>query len=238
MRPASKNRADRHSVWPQLPKIIAAILIALGLSMVERQLIAADNSPTIKRNGSKDKTDTEISELVNLLGHTDFKVRKGATDRLISIGRQKDGKGKFPYKKRVHEAVRISLKSSDPEVAQRAQQVLAGLVLVLKPAQAVEARHILFAAKKEDNDKVWKQQLALAVEIRKKLIAGTSFAKMAKLHSGCPSKNKGGDLGEFRKGMMVKSFEDAALTRPVNIIGPIVKTKFGYHILQVTKRFE
>jgi protein-export membrane protein SecD len=60
----------------------------------------------------------------------------------------------------------------------------------------------------------------------------TNFADLAKQFSSDPgSKDKGGDLGSFGKGMMIKEFEDATFNAKVGqIVGP-VETSFGYHVI-------
>ncbi len=74
-----------------------------------------------------------------------------------------------------------------------------------------------------------------AVEIIDELKAGIDFAKLAKQNSECPSRKKGGDLGSFRKGQMVKEFEKAAFALKVGeITEKPVKTKFGYHVIKRT----
>ena len=74
-----------------------------------------------------------------------------------------------------------------------------------------------------------------ALEIISKIKEGEDFAKMAKLHSSCPSKKKGGDLGFFTKGSMVPEFEQAAFNlNPGQMTNEPVKTKFGYHIIKRT----
>eukprot|EP01061_Rhynchopus_euleeides_P042006 TRINITY_DN733_c0_g1_i1.p3 TRINITY_DN733_c0_g1~~TRINITY_DN733_c0_g1_i1.p3 ORF type:complete len:275 (+),score=161.52 TRINITY_DN733_c0_g1_i1:59-883(+) len=65
-----------------------------------------------------------------------------------------------------------------------------------------------------------------------------TFVEMAKKHSTCPSKNKGGDLGSFGKGAMVKEFEEVVFadsTEVGKVYGP-VKTQFGFHLIRVTER--
>jgi parvulin-like peptidyl-prolyl isomerase len=105
----------------------------------------------------------------------------------------------------------------------------------LPPATAVSARHILLATRNMgDAAKAAKRNIA--ERIRKQLIDGADFADMAAKHSDCPSKQKGGDLGTFNRGQMVKTFEDAAFNQKKNTIGPVVETKFGYHIIQVIER--
>lgn len=70
--------------------------------------------------------------------------------------------------------------------------------------------------------------------VRKQLLAGADFSDMARNVSECPSAKKEGDLGEFPRGKMLKEFEDAAFAQAVGEIGPIIETRFGYHIIKVT----
>ncbi len=74
---------------------------------------------------------------------------------------------------------------------------------------------------------------AKAKELLAKINGGESFSDLAKKFSQCPSGRKGGDLGWFGKGQMVKQFEDACFSnRKGAVVGP-VKTEFGYHLIKV-----
>ena len=85
----------------------------------------------------------------------------------------------------------------------------------------VQARHILVGGRE------------LAEEIKKKIDDGEEFSRLAEEFSECPSKKRGGDLGWFGKGAMVRPFEVAAFSAGEGeIVGP-VKTEFGYHIIYV-----
>lgn len=94
-----------------------------------------------------------------------------------------------------------------------------------KPEQ-VKARHILV------------QNVALANQIEAQLKTNPgSFADLAKKYSTDPgSKDKGGDLGEFRRGQMVPAFDKYAFSAPIGQISPPIKSPFGYHIIQVESR--
>ncbi|MBQ4529235.1 MAG: peptidylprolyl isomerase [Lachnospiraceae bacterium] len=73
-----------------------------------------------------------------------------------------------------------------------------------------------------------------AEEVLQKIKNGElEFEKAAELYSICPSKERGGELGYFKRGMMVKEFEEAAFQLPLNEISSLVKTQYGYHILIV-----
>jgi len=102
--------------------------------------------------------------------------------------------------------------------------------------EAVRASHILIPVKgssPEDTLKAYNRAVAIADSARN----GVSFAKLAKDNSADTySAQKGGDLGFFGRGMMVREFEQAAFDARVGeIVGP-VRTRFGYHIIKVTER--
>ncbi len=72
--------------------------------------------------------------------------------------------------------------------------------------------------------------------VRKQILAGANFEDVARNVSECPSAKNGGDLGEFGRGKMDKAFEAAAFAQEVGVVGPVVQTRFGYHIIKVTAR--
>jgi peptidyl-prolyl cis-trans isomerase C len=77
---------------------------------------------------------------------------------------------------------------------------------------------------------------AEAEKLKQQLAKGADFSKLAKQHSTCPSGKKGGDLGEFRKGQMVKAFDDVVFKQPIlEVHGPI-KTQFGFHLIKTLYR--
>jgi peptidyl-prolyl cis-trans isomerase C len=71
-----------------------------------------------------------------------------------------------------------------------------------------------------------------AADLVKNLEGGKSFEQLAKDHSLCPSGKEGGDLGEFGRGQMVKSFEEAAFALKVGEVSKPVRTQFGFHLIQ------
>lgn len=88
-----------------------------------------------------------------------------------------------------------------------------------------EARHILVASEEK------------CEELKSQIEAGaTDFVSCAKKFSQCPSGKQGGDLGSFGPGQMVKEFDEVVFSGEIGkVLGP-VKTQFGYHLIEVTKR--
>ena len=74
-----------------------------------------------------------------------------------------------------------------------------------------------------------------AQDLIKKLHDGATFEELAMKFSKCPSGKRGGALGEFGKGMMVKPFEDAAFGLEVGKVSGVVPTQFGHHLIKRTK---
>ena len=89
----------------------------------------------------------------------------------------------------------------------------------------VSARHILVATEEE------------AKSIKEEIASGAiSFSDAAMKYSSCPSKEQGGALGEFSKGMMVPEFEAAAFGSEIGTVSEPVKTQFGYHLIIVDSK--
>ncbi len=72
--------------------------------------------------------------------------------------------------------------------------------------------------------------------IQERLNLGADFAALASEVSDCPSRERGGDLGFFGRGMMVKPFEDAAFELNVGEISGIVRSEFGFHLIKVEEK--
>ncbi len=104
--------------------------------------------------------------------------------------------------------------------------------------ESVVASHILISVDASDDDAVKAEKKAKAEAILKDLQGGADFAAVAAEKSDCPSKARGGDLGQFTRGQMVKPFEDAAFSQKVNELGEVVETQFGYHVIKVTEHTE
>jgi len=89
---------------------------------------------------------------------------------------------------------------------------------------SASARHILVDTEEKCN------------ELKQQILDGSDFAEVAKEHSTCPSGQRGGDLGQFGPGQMVKEFDEVVFNAEVNRVHGPVKTQFGYHLLEITER--
>ena len=79
--------------------------------------------------------------------------------------------------------------------------------------------------------------LAHAESVRDEIVKGAPFAEVAKRESAdSGSAVKGGDLGEWTRGKMVRPFDSAAFALPIGKVSEPVLSEFGYHIIQVSKR--
>lgn len=83
------------------------------------------------------------------------------------------------------------------------------------------ARHILVKTADQANT------------LKSRLEKGGNFEQLARQHSTCPSGKRGGDLGEVKKGQMVASVDKAIFSGPLRQVQGPVKSRFGYHLVQV-----
>lgn len=95
-----------------------------------------------------------------------------------------------------------------------------------KEPEQVSAKHILVDTIEKAN------------EIVNEINNGLSFEDAAMKYSSCPSKEKGGSLGVFGRGMMVPEFEEAAFNAEIDVMTKPVETQFGYHLIKVEEKIE
>ncbi|MBU0551367.1 peptidylprolyl isomerase, partial [Myxococcota bacterium] len=104
--------------------------------------------------------------------------------------------------------------------------------------EQVKAAHILLKlGEKEATPEKDAEVLAKINQIRAEAMApNADFGELAKKYSEGPSGPRGGDLGFFTRGRMVKPFEDAAFSLEVGVISEPIKTRFGYHLIKVFEK--
>lgn len=75
-----------------------------------------------------------------------------------------------------------------------------------------------------------------AIDVLAMLKKGKDFAQLAKRFSKCPSGKKGGNLGEFRRGQMLKPFDDVVFKKDILLVHGPIKTRHGFHLIKTLYR--
>jgi len=99
--------------------------------------------------------------------------------------------------------------------------------------EQVKASHILIRFENDASDEDKAGARAKIDDLRKRALSGEDFAELAKENSEDGSAPQGGDLGYFKRGMMVPPFETVAFSLDTGKISDVVETQFGYHIIKV-----
>lgn len=105
-------------------------------------------------------------------------------------------------------------------------------------SEQVEARHILVRVNDFENKEENEKALSKINKARDEIKKGAAFEKVAENYSEDISAKNGGYLGFFKRGEMVKEFEEAAFKLEPGQVSDIVKSPFGYHIIKVEKKLE
>ncbi len=200
-------------------------------TLIDRELLYQES----EKEGikiSKDKINKEVADL-----QKKFSDKKAFSEALKTVNLTESElknqiKRQLAIKELIDRKIASKIKITDKE----AKEFYDKHPEYFKQPEEVRASHILVkVASDADKKKVAaaKKKIEAAQARLKK---GDDFAKVAKEVSEGPSAKKGGDLGFFKKGQMVKPFEDAAFAMKPGQTSGIVRTRFGFHIIKVTDK--
>ena len=188
-----------------------------------------------KKKGIQVKPETVTEQLMTIKqrfpSEAEFKKaleENNMTESKISADIKRDMAIQQLLDKEVDQKVKITDEESktfydkNPQLFQQPERVKASHILIKVDEGAPEEK------KAEARKKI--------KEIQQKAQNGEDFATLAKTYSEGPSGPKGGDLGSFGRGQMVKPFEDTAFSLKPNETSDIVETKFGYHLIKVVDK--
>ena len=131
--------------------------------------------------------------------------------------------------------IRSQLMGAAPVVVTEAEMMEvyeAGRALATHP-ELVQMRQAVVAPSPSDSS--WSASEALGDSLLSRLNAGEDFAALAGEYSMDGSAASGGDLGWFRRGQMVREFEEEAFRLPVGRLSGLVRSQFGWHIIKVER---
>lgn len=194
------------------------------------------NRTIISQEMDKQKIAADESEVQKALDEVAAKVPEGMTlEAMLKQGgvTMDEMKDNIRFSLRANKLFESQVKSDYAPTAEEISTYYNENKKKYDMPESVHARHILIKVDEKADDKTKAEAKKKIEGIHKQLFGGADFAKLAGEVSDCPSKAKGGDLGTFPRGRMVKPFEDAAFGQKVNEIGPVIQTQFGYHIIQV-----
>jgi len=203
--------------------------------MVEMQLL----SEKIKSEGIS-VTDEQVNEKVK-----EITTRQGITIQDFEKSLQtRGGLSLAEYNKKIKMALGIEellgsefVKSGQAIGEEEAKKFYDDNITKFTRAEQVKASHILIGTTgKDEAGKIAAK--AKAEDVLAQVKGGADFVELARTHSSCSSKNKGGDLGFFDKGQMPPEFSQVAFALKPDEISDVVETKFGYHIIKITDRKE
>ncbi len=221
--------------------------------IIVRTLLAQDFE---KRNitATKEEIDAKKEQIAKQIGSKE-QLEKVLKDNKISQEKfDSDMEAEVKMDKLVDQVVKVKVSDSDIEKFYREnkaqfnvpERVLVSHILIDTNPENIK-RAIVDADKEAklssaNIDEKVKAEIEKKQQLAKEVLAKAQknpkdFAKLAKQYSQDPqSAEKGGDLGYITKEQMVKEFSDAAFTRKPGVVGPLVKTQFGEHIILVKEK--
>lgn len=145
---------------------------------------------------------------------------------------REDLRRKISVRKWAHATLASEIQVSDAEIH---DFYVANQVRFVQPEQ-INARHVLIKLAPGADDDATAAARDKIEQLLEQARAGSDFADLAKKHSQGPSAPRGGELGFVPRGRLVKDFEDAAFALETGEISDVVRTEFGFHIIQIIAR--
>lgn len=198
--------------------------------LVDEELLFQD-SQARKLGASAEQVDAELEKAHQQFPTPEAFAEALARNRLSEEGLRKVFTRNLSIQSLVEQDIGKGVAVSDAEV----HDFYAGNTESFQTPEQVRARHILVApdAKSEEARQAAKAETeGLLAQIR----GGADFEEIARKSSDCPSAQQGGDLGFFRRGQMVREFDEAAFALKPGEISGVVETQFGYHIIRLEER--
>ncbi len=175
-------------------------------------------------NFIKQLIDNKVFE--NAANEESFSDSQNFNEELDEVVKQV--KMKYYYEKYINEKINVTEKDQ--------KKYYDNNISKYSTPETFRVRHILISVKKNPLPAQITNAYNKIKLLRRRVLEGESFAEIAVAESDCPSRAKGGDLGYRQRGQLVPEFEKSALALKKGEISDIVKTEFGYHIIQLVDR--
>jgi peptidyl-prolyl cis-trans isomerase C len=128
----------------------------------------------------------------------------------------------------------IPVEASDDEC----EQYYASNKERFRTAPFIAVRHILLSAAPDDFDARDKAKQNTESLIKQLADSPAQFSEFAKIHSDCPSKDNGGDLGQLSRGQTTAEFERQVFPLPEGLCEHPIESRYGFHVIDVQKKIE
>lgn len=214
------------------PEALTQLEAQIVMQLIDVQLLN-QNATEADRADAKKKVDQAMATLLQQAG----------SQKMLDMRLQAAGTTEEQFRSKITEqatAQAVEQRILGPKVTEaQIQKFYDDHSADFEQPEMVHVRHILFmtidpATRAPLSDDVVQAKHKQAEDVLKRARAGEDFAKLAELYSDDPTtKTKGGDLPPFSHGQMVPEFDEAAFSLTNNQVSDIVKTIYGYHIIQM-----